>query len=132
MAMGREGDRQGDLIVSWAEMPRSPGHVFYYRLQEVLIAGGFDPFVEKACQPYYAPKMGAPSVPPGRYFRMHMVGYFEGIASERGIAWRCWICIRCGIFCGWRTGRRFPITRGCRRRGVGFRMRSTRRCSAGY
>ena len=89
MAMGREGDRQGDLIVTWAEMPRSPGHVFYDRLQEVLIAGGFDPFVETACQPYYAPKMGAPSVPPGRYFRMHMVGYFEGIASERGIAWRC-------------------------------------------
>jgi transposase len=89
MAMGREGDRQGDLIVTWAEMPRSPGHVFYDRLQEVLIAGGFDPFVETVCQPYYAPKMGAPSVPPGRYFRMHMVGYFEGIASERGIAWRC-------------------------------------------
>ena len=89
MAMGREGDRQGDLIATWAEMPRSPGHVFYDRLQEVLIAGGFDPFVEKACQPYYARKMGAPSVPPGRYFRMHMVGYFEGITSERGIAWRC-------------------------------------------
>ena len=89
MAMGREGDRQGDLIVTWSEMPRSPGHVFYDRLQEVLIAGGFDGFVETACQPYYAPKMGAPSLPPGRYFRMHMVGYFEGIASERGIAWRC-------------------------------------------
>ena len=89
MAMGREGDRQGDLIVTWAEVPRSPGHVFYERLQDVLIAGGFDRFVETACQPYYAPKLGAPSVPPGRYFRMHMVGYFEGIASERGIAWRC-------------------------------------------
>ncbi len=89
MAMGREGDRQGDLIVTWSEMPRSPGHVFYDRLQEVLVSGGFDFFVETACQPYYAPKMGAPSVPPGRYFRMHMVGYFEGIASERGIAWRC-------------------------------------------
>jgi len=89
MAMGREGDRQGDLIVSWSEMPRSPGHVFYDRLQEVLIAGGFDGFVEAACQPYYAPRMGAPSLPPGRYFRMHMIGYFEGIASERGIAWRC-------------------------------------------
>ena len=89
MAMGRASDRQGDLVVSWDEMPRSPGHVFYDRLQEVLIAGGFDRFVETACQPYYAPKMGAPSVPPGRYFRMHMVGYFEGIASERGIAWRC-------------------------------------------
>jgi len=89
MAMGREGDRQGDLIVTWAEIPRSPGHVFYDRLQEVLIAGGFDGFVETACQPYYAPRLGAPSLPPGRYFRMHMVGYFEGIASERGIAWRC-------------------------------------------
>ena len=87
--MGREGDRQRDLIVSWSEMPCSPGHVFYDRLEEVLLAGGFDGFVETACQPYYAPKMGAPSVPPGRYFRMHMVGYFEGIASERGIAWRC-------------------------------------------
>src|SRR3954467_15167779 len=70
-------------------MPRSPGHVFYDRLQEVLIAGGFDGFVETACQPYYAPKMGTPSLPPGRYFRMHLVGYFEGIASERGIVWRC-------------------------------------------
>jgi hypothetical protein len=89
MAMGREGNRQDDLIMTWAEVPRSPGHVFYDRLQEVLIAGGFDLFVETACQPYYAPKMGAPSVPPGRYFRMHMVGYFEGIASERSIAWRC-------------------------------------------
>jgi transposase len=89
MAMGRAGDRQGDLMVTWAEMPQSPGHVFYDRLQEVLIAGGFDWFVEAVCQPYYAAKMGAPSVPPGRYFRMHMVGYFEGIASERGIAWRC-------------------------------------------
>jgi transposase len=89
MAMGREGDRQGDLIVTWSEMPRSPGHAFYDRLQEVLIAGGFDGFVETACQPYYAAKMGAPSLPPGRYFRMHMVGYFEGITSERGIAWRC-------------------------------------------
>src|ERR1700738_3793819 len=89
MAMGREGNRQDDLIVTWAEMPGSPGHVFYDRLQEVLIAGGFELFVETACQPYYAPKTGAPSVPPGRYFRMHMVGYFEGIASERGIAWRC-------------------------------------------
>jgi len=76
-------------MVAWAEMPGSPGHVFYDRLQEVLLAGGFDLFVETVWQPYYAPKMGAPSVPPGRYFRMHMVGYFEGIASERGIAWRC-------------------------------------------
>ncbi len=89
MALGRQGDRQGELMVTWAEMPRSPGHVFYDRLQRVLIAADFDGFAEKLCAPYYAPRMGAPSVPPGRYFRMHLVGYFEGIDSERGIEWRC-------------------------------------------
>ncbi len=89
MALGRQGDRQGDLVVTWREMPRSPGHVFYDRLQAVLIDAGFDTFAETACKPHYAAKMGAPSIPPGRYFRMHMVGYFEGIDSERGIEWRC-------------------------------------------
>jgi transposase len=89
MAMGRQGDRQGDMMVTWSEMPRSPGHVFYDRLQQVLVGAGFDGFVEDACRAYYARTMGAPSVPPGRYFRMHMVGYFEGIDSERGIEWRC-------------------------------------------
>src|SRR4051794_37667366 len=86
--MGRQGDRQGDLMVMWSEMPRSPGHVFYDRLQEVLLGAGFDGFVEDTCRAFYAKTMGAPSVPPGRYFRMHMVGYFEGIDSERGIEWR--------------------------------------------
>jgi transposase len=89
MALGRQGDRQGDLVVTWKEMPRSPGHVFYDRLQGVLIDAGFDAFAETVCKPYYAAKMGAPSIPPGRYFRMHMVGYFAGIDSERGIEWRC-------------------------------------------
>jgi transposase len=89
MALGRQGDRQGDLLVTWWEMPRSPGHVFYDRLQAVLIEAGFDAFAEETCKPYYAAKMGAQSIPPGRYFRMHMVGYFEGIDSERGIEWRC-------------------------------------------
>src|ERR1044072_1402834 len=87
--MGRQADRQGDRMVMWSEMPRSPGHVFYDRLQEVLLGAGFDGFVEEACRAFYAKTMGAPSVPPGRYFRMHMVGYFEGIDSERGIEWRC-------------------------------------------
>ena len=89
MAMGHQKDRQGDLMVGWAEMPRSPGHVFYDRLQSVLIEGGFAGFAEATCKPYYAARMGAPSVPPGRYFRMHLVGYFEGIDSERGLEWRC-------------------------------------------
>jgi transposase len=89
MAMGRHKPRQGDLMVVWAEMPHSPGHAFYDKLQEILIEGGFDEFAEEVCQPFYAKKMGAPSVPPGRYFRMHLIGYFEGIDSERGIEWRC-------------------------------------------
>ena len=87
--MRRETGSQGDLVVTWAEMPRSPGHAFYDRLQNLLIEAGFDAFVEEVCKPYYAPRLGAPSLPPGRYFRMHMVGYFEGIDSERGIVWRC-------------------------------------------
>jgi len=89
MAMGQQKDRQGDLMVGWSEMPRSPGHVFYDRLQSVLVEADFDAFVEATCKPYYAARMGAPSVPPGRYFRMHLVGYFEGIDSERGLEWRC-------------------------------------------
>jgi transposase len=89
MAMRRDGDVQPDLIVSWSDVPRSPGHAFYDKLQKLLVDAGFDRFVEGACQAYYAPPMGAPSVPPGRYFRMLLTGYFEGIHSERGIVWRC-------------------------------------------
>src|SRR5215212_2187831 len=78
MAMGRQGDRQGELMVTWSEMPRSPGHVFYDRLQEVLVGAGFDGFVEDACRAYDARTMGAPSVPPGRYFRMQHGGVLRG------------------------------------------------------
>jgi transposase len=89
MALGRQGERQSELMVGWAELPRSPGHVFYDRLQAVLVEAGFDHFAESQCAPYYASKRGRPSLPPGRYFRMHLVGYFEGIDSERGLEWRC-------------------------------------------
>jgi transposase len=89
MAMKRDGEAQPDLVVSWSDVPRSPGHAFYDKLQKVLVDAGFDRFVESCCEAYYAPRMGAPSVPPGRYFRMLLIGYFEGIHSERGIAWRC-------------------------------------------
>jgi len=58
MALGRQSDRQGELMVTWTEMPRSPGHVFYDRLQQVLIAADFDRFAEELCAPYYAPRMG--------------------------------------------------------------------------
>jgi transposase len=89
MALGRQGERQTDLIVGWAELPRSPGHAFYDRLRAVLLQAGFDGFAEKQCAPCYASKRGRPSLPPGRYFRIHLIGYFEGIDSERGLEWRC-------------------------------------------
>jgi transposase len=89
MVLGRQSERQSDLMVGWAELPRSPGHAFYDRLQAVLIEAGFDGFAETRCAPYYASRQGRPSLPPGRYFRMHLVGYFEGIDSERGLEWRC-------------------------------------------
>ena len=89
MAIGRQGNRQGDLVMTWAEVPRSPGHVFYDRVQLVLVAADFDGFVEASCKPHYVAGDGAPSIPPGRYFRMHIVSYLEGIASERGLEWRC-------------------------------------------
>ena len=84
-AEGSSGGLDGELVGD-AALARS---CIYDRLQLVLIEGGFDGFAEAVCQPYYAARMGAPSVPPGRYFRMHLVGYFEGIDSERGLEWRC-------------------------------------------
>ena len=79
MALGRQRERQSDMMVSWTELPRSPGHAFYDRLQAELITAGFDGFVECLCAPLYAARRGRPSLPPGRYFRMLLVGYFEGI-----------------------------------------------------
>src|SRR5438270_14005792 len=89
MALGRQRLQQPDMVVTCAELPRSPGHVFYDRLQSVLIEAAFDSFVEGLCAPLYAARRGRPSLPPGRYFRMLLVGYFEGIDSERGLEWRC-------------------------------------------
>ena len=69
-------------------MAKAPGHVFYERLNGLLAESGFDPFVENLVAPYYADK-GRPGIAPGVYFRMLFVGYFEGIDSQRGFAWRC-------------------------------------------
>ena len=89
MAMGkRDAEQQQDLFVTHDKLPRSAGHVFYDKLNGLLREGSFDPYVEALCEPHYA-RQGRPSVPPGVYFRMLLVGYFEGINSQRGIAWRC-------------------------------------------
>src|SRR6185503_15353623 len=88
MAMGKRTSEQAPLWIPTTELPVSPGHPFYVRLNEILDTAGFDRFVEEQCRPFYAPVMGRPSLSPGRYFRLLMVGYFEGLDSERGIAWR--------------------------------------------
>jgi len=88
MAMGTRQSEQASLWVATAELPKSPGHPFYTRLNTLLEADNFDRFVEGQCARFYAPVMGRPSLAPGRYFRLLLVGYFEGIDSERGIAWR--------------------------------------------
>src|SRR5438270_12123706 len=88
MALGRQRLQQPDMVVTCAELPRSPGHVFYDRLQSVLIEAAIDSFVEGLCAPLYAARRGRPSLPPGRYFRKLLVGYFDGIDSERGLEWR--------------------------------------------
>jgi transposase len=76
------------LWIATSDLPASPGHPFYTRLNAVLDAHGFDRFAENQCRRFYAAVMGRPSLGPGQYFRLLLVGYFEGIDSERGIAWR--------------------------------------------
>src|SRR5271166_374708 len=88
MAMGTRQSEQASLWVATAELPKSPGHPFYTRLNALLDANDFDEFVEGRCVRFYASVMGRPSLAPGRYFRLLLVGYFEGIDSERGMAWR--------------------------------------------
>ena len=90
MAMGkpRRHARQPSMWVADADLPRSAGHPFYERLNRVLDEAGFDAFVEEQCAKFYADGVGRPSLPPGRYFRMLLLGYFEGLESERTMAWR--------------------------------------------
>ena len=90
MGMGRrKRERQRELWLTTDSLPEIPRHVFYEKLNGLLDEGGFDEMVEDLCEPYYAVGVGRDSIPPGRYFRMLFVGYFEGIDSQRGIAWRC-------------------------------------------
>lgn len=90
MALGtrKQRIRQETWWIAQQELPASAAHPFYTRLNELLDAEKFDEFAEAACKQFYAKKMGRPSLTPGIYFRALLVGYFEGIDSERGIAWR--------------------------------------------
>jgi transposase len=90
MAMGtrKDQEQQEELWVPQASLAKGASHPFYQRLNQLLEESRFDEFVESRCRPFYAAKRGRPSLAPGVYFRLLLIGYFEGIDSERGIAWR--------------------------------------------
>jgi transposase len=90
MAMGtrEKRERQEDLWVVTSEVVGTPAHAFYDRLNQILDQHHFDRNVEQLCRRYYKGRRGRPSIAPGVYFRSLLLGYFEGIDSERGIAWR--------------------------------------------
>ncbi len=88
MGTRKQGESQEEMWVARAALPTSAGHPFYQRLNQLLDENQFDAFAEGRCQRFYAEKMGRPSLAPGVYFRLLLIGYFEGIDSEPGIAWR--------------------------------------------
>lgn len=90
MSMGRrKRERQQELWLATSDIARAPRHVFYDRLGSLLSEAGFDEFIEAICKPHYAEGRGRDGIPPGVYFRMLFLGYFEGLGSQRAIAWRC-------------------------------------------
>jgi transposase len=102
MAMGKRRARQQELWITTAKMPRSQGHLFYDRVNAILQEEGFDGFAEKECLRFYKSEtMGRPSIAPGVYFRMLLIGYFEGLDAERLIAWRCADSISLKSFLGY-------------------------------
>jgi len=110
MAMGKRQPRQEELFIATADLTPSAGHPFYQALNRLLDEAGFDRWIEARCAPCYeqAEKRGQPSLPPGVYFRMLLVGYFEGLDSQRGIAWRCSDSLSLRAFLGIPLGRGTP------------------------
>jgi transposase len=111
MAMGRRKEaRQTPLFMSADDLPKSPGHPFYQALNRLLAEADFDRWIEDRCRPYYSliETRGQPSLAPGIYFRMLFVGYFEGIGSQRGIAWRCADSLSLRDFLGIEPGKSSP------------------------
>jgi len=109
MAMGkRKTQRQDELWIAATAIPEAPGHPFYRRLNQLLADHGFDRFVEDLCQAFYHDSIGRPGIPPGVYFRMLLIGYFEGVDSERGIAWRCADSRALSSFLGYALTERTP------------------------
>ncbi len=101
MAIGRRSSRQDEIFIPSAHVVAGPGQPFYTKLNVVLAETAFDEFVEKLCARSYK-EGGRPGIPPGVYFRMLFIGYFEGLDSQRGIAWRCADSLGLRSFLGFR------------------------------
>jgi len=108
MALGRREAVQAEMFVAATDLPRSPGHVFYAKLNALLAEADFDRRVEALCEPYYAEDVGRPGIAPGVYFRMLFVGFFEGLGSQRAIAWRCADSLSVRDFLGVPMGHQAP------------------------
>ena len=108
MAIGKRKPQQDELFIPTAQLAVGPGHPFYAKLNHVLAQAGFDGFTEKLCAPYYKAG-GRPGIPPGTYFRMLFIGYFEGLDSQRGIAWRCADSLALRTFLGVRWTEATPV-----------------------
>jgi transposase len=108
MALGTRKPRQEELFIPTAKLATGPGHPFYAKLNAVLADAGFDAFVEALCAPYYK-EGGRPGIPPGVYFRMLLIGYFEGLDSQRGIAWRCADSLALRTFLGFAITEDTPV-----------------------
>jgi len=108
MAIGKRSPQQDDLFIPAALVATGPGHPFYTKLNAVLAEAAFDEFVERLCAPHYK-EGGRPSIPPGVYFRMLFIGYFEGLDSQRGIAWRCADSLGLRAFLGVRLTEETPV-----------------------
>jgi len=87
MALGKRGDEEEDLFITHQQL-RGQSHPYYQAVNKLLAEDGFDKYAEETCAKFSAKRMGRPSLAPGVYFRCLLLGYFEGIDSERGIAWR--------------------------------------------
>ena len=95
MALGKRKTKQQELFIASNQIPKTPAHPFYSKLNQAFDECGFDAYVEELCAPLYK-NFGRPGIAPGIYFRMIFIGYFEGLNSQRGIAWRCHdsLCLR--------------------------------------
>lgn len=110
MSMRRQEGMQGSMWIAHNDIQGSPGHRFYEKLNELLREAKFDRQVEELCAPYFEPDHtpGRKSIAPGVYFRMHLIGYFEGIESERGLEWRCADSLSLRSFLGLELTQRVP------------------------